>query len=187
MNTCRSCLLGNTSYEIFNRILNLKHKVGKLVDYDNDLGQGLTERGISSNLFIISLNVSNTEGIKKVVSALHLLNRPHKCACCLLGVGHYGNEKVRNAVIHCKFNLLGVDHDKLNLVGSRLVKHADKQCVNTYRFTHTGSTCNKKVGHLCQITKYRLTCNVASDTYDGLGLVAFKIGGLKKVAKSYNA
>ena len=179
--------MSNTGYETFNRILNLKHKVGKLVDYDNDLGQGLTERGIGSNLFIICLNVSNTKGIEKIVSALHLINRPHKCTCRLLGVGHYGDEKVRNAVIHCKLNLLGVDHDKLNLVGSCFVKHADKQCVDTYRLTHTGSTCNKKVRHLCQITKYRLTCNVTSDTNKGLGLVAFKIGSLKKVAKSYNA
>ena len=182
-----SRLLRNSHDQRLYGILYLKHKVCKLVDNDNDLGKGLSERAILLNLFVIRIHVSYRKCLHGIKSAIHLLNRPHKRACGLLGIRYYGNEKVRNTVVHSKFNLLRVDHNKLDLVGARLVKHADKQRVDTNRLTHTGSTRDKQMGHLCKITEHGLTCNVATDTYEGLGFRAFEICRFKQIAKSYNA
>ena len=92
-----------------------------------------------------------------------------------------------NTVIHCKFNGFRVNHYKFYLIGSCTVKNADKYRVNTYRFTHTGSTCNEHVRHLGNITENGIARNVLSEAGKGLGAFVNKLIRFKQIAQENSA
>ena len=162
MHTCGSRLLHQSAYGFLNVIGSCHHKVSKLVDDDNDIGHKLV-RGIVGCYSVVCAYVAHAYGLDKTKASFHLGNCPGKGACRLFGVAHNGNEKVRKSVIHVKLNLFGVDKYQLYLIGVSVVKKADDKAVDAHRLTHTRSTRDKQVGHLCNVKVYVLASYILTE------------------------
>ena len=70
-----------------------------------------------SGKLVVALNISDGIFGEHLISLEHFRNRPAECTGRLSRVGNHGNKQMRNTVINRKFNLLRVNHQKLDLVG----------------------------------------------------------------------
>ena len=85
-------------------------------------------------------------------------------------------------IIHRHFDLLGVDHNEAHLIGTRFVKERDNDAVDADRFTRTGSTRDKKVGHLADVYEDRLTRDILAEARVELALGILELIRFKKLA-----
>ena len=151
------------------------HQVGKLVDDNDDLGKLLLV-GIVCDGGIVALEIAHAFSLDQLIAALHLGHRPMKCTCRLLRLTDHRDKQVRQTVVYIQLDLLRVDEDKLNLVGSRLEEQAHENAVNADRLTHTGGTCNENVRHLRNVHEDRLSGNVHAQRHADLALILRKAG-----------
>ena len=84
---------------------------------------------------VIALDIADILLGEDLVSVLHLIDSPCQRAGGLAGIGHNGNRQMSYAVIDGKLDLFGVDHQKLNFVGRRIVEYAYDHRVDTHRLT----------------------------------------------------
>ena len=169
MYTCGTSLLCESAYSRLDIIRCSHHKIGKLVDNNDHLRHTLSV-GVVCYHHIIMGNVTNSDLFYKLESAFHLSNRRCKCSCRFLRITNDRTVKVRNVLIDTEFNLLGVYHYELDLVGRCLVEQADYDRVDTYRLTHTRCTCDEQVGHLFYVEEERVARNICSECYVELAL-----------------
>ena len=79
-------------------------------------------------LIIITLQIAYVEIGKLFISLGHFRHAPVQRRSRLFGIGHDGNEQMRDPVINTEFNDFRVDHDQLHVIRMCLVKdsHDDR-------------------------------------------------------------
>ena len=86
-------------------------------------------------LFVIGRDLAHVKALEDLQAALHLGHRPLQGTRGLLGLGHYGHVKMRQAVIACELDALGVDHDQANVLGERAHEQGRDDGVDHDRLT----------------------------------------------------
>ena len=165
MDTCCTCQLGQTADRILNFSRRNHHKICKLVHDDHDLRHllrcffslGDTHIG---NFFVIFSKITHTVFCKGIVTAGHLGNSPVQCTGRFLRICDHRNEQVRDPIVYTELHHLGIDHDQTYLIRCSLIKDTDDQGIDTDGFSGTGSSGNKKMGHLGNICHYRFSGNI---------------------------
>ena len=92
---------------------------------------------------------------------------------------------MRNAVINRKFNLFWVNHQKLDFVGRRVIKNADNHRIQANRFTGTGRTGDKQMGHFGKVRVSAVAGNVFAERDKQLGFCGSVLFSIDNFPKRY--
>ena len=87
-----------------------------------------------------------------------------------LGVRHYGDQQLRDAIVDAQFHHLGVHHNELHILGAGLVEQADDNGVHTDGFTGAGGTGDQHMGHFRDVAHNAVARNVLTYGEGGLPL-----------------
>jgi len=159
------------------------HQVRQLVDDDDDLRHGgLVLRPVQ----VVALHVAHAQFRKLLVAPAHLGHCPVEGAGGLLGVGHDGDEQVRNAVVDGQLDHLRVDHDQLDLVGRGPVEDRAHDAVDAHRFAGAGGAGDQHVGHLREVGHDVAARVVTAQRHGQPGRVLARLGRLQHVAKGHH-
>ena len=160
--------LGDTHNRSLDVLAGNHHQVRKLVDDDDQVGH-LLRRVIvmlklaGGLLFVIGRDLAHVKALEDLQAALHFGHRPLQGTRGLLGLGHYGDVKMRQTVIACKLDALGVDHDQANVLGKGAHEQGCDDGVDHDRLTGTRGTGDQQVGHLGEVGDDRRALGVAAD------------------------
>ena len=105
-------------------------------------------RFIFQELGIKACNIAHVRLSKNLVAMLHLGDQPFEGSRHFLGLGHHGDEHVRQRVIHLHFHYLWVDHNEAKVLGPGVVKERRNNGIDTNGLTRTGGTSDQHVRHL---------------------------------------
>ena len=86
-------------------------------------------------LLVKALDVSYLALLEKLISSLHLVNRPVKSAGSLLRISDDRHDQMRDAVINRELYDLRVNEDHADFFRRRVDKDTRKDRVDTYRLT----------------------------------------------------
>ena len=93
---------------------------------------------------------------------------------------------MRDSVVYTELNDLWVDHDKLHVLGVRLIEDTHNNRVDADGFTGTCRTCDQKMGHLRDIRDRDLSCNILPDAKRDPGSVCLKLLGFHQFPERYH-
>ena len=89
---------------------------------------------------------------------------------------------MRDAVIDRELDLLGVDHQKLHFVGSRVIENADYHCVQAHGFTGTRSTRYEQMRHLSEVCADGVARDILAEDDIELALSVLELRGFDYLA-----
>ena len=169
------------------------HEVIELVDHDKDVRKSMkfeTHIGIVNHFApveccVVTIDVAESSIREKVVSTLHLFDRPRQCVRGLLWVGDDLSQQMRKSVVLTEFHSLRVDEDESHLIGRRSHQDRRKQRVDARRLASTSSASNQNVRHLRKIGQHRTSVDVATDRNFKCILRGLGFGRRKNVADSH--
>ena len=147
-------------------LADVHHKVCKLVDDDDDVGQLL--RLVVADFAALYLRVvlSDVAGAylrEYLKTPFHFGNAPRKRTRRLFRFGHNRNVEMGNAVVGREFHTLGVDHDEAHFGGCCTHEDRHDHRVDGHRLTRAGRTADEQVGHLGEIRNDRRAFDVFAD------------------------
>ena len=163
-----------------------EHEVGQLVDDDDDLRQRLPV-GFVLLQGVVACQIAHLRLGKQAVALEHLHDRPLQCAGCLLGVGHDGDEQVRDAIIDAELDHLRVDHDQAHLVRRRLIEQAEDERVHANGLTGAGRTGDEHMRQLGDVADDAVAADVLADGKRELGLGIAECGRVDNIAQADRA
>ena len=88
-----------------------------------------------------------------------------------------------DSIVYTQLYHLRIDHDQTHFIRRCLVKNADDQGIDTYRFTGTRSSRDQKMRHLGNIRYNRFTGNILTCCKGKFGFCIFEFVGLQKIPK----
>ena len=106
------------------------------------------------------------EALEVVIAHIHFFDDPLEGISCALGVRDDRGDEVGNALIRSKLHALGIHQHHANLSGRSPHENRSNHRINKARFTATGGTGHKKVGHLRQVRCDKATLHVFTHTDD---------------------
>ena len=168
MDTGGTAQLGDTHNRRLDVLAGNHHQVRKLVDDDDQVGH-LLRRVIvmlklaGGLLFVIGRDLAHVKALEDLQAALHLGHSPLQGTRGLLGLGHYRHVKMRQAVIACELDALGVDHDQANILGKGTHEQGRDDGVDHDRLTGTRGTGDQQVRHLGEVGDDRRALCIAAD------------------------
>ena len=109
MHTDSTGHLRKTANRIFNLFGSRHHQIRKFIYKDTNFRHRLHILMLL-NIFIVSLNVTNANLRKLLITLKHFTYSPTESTCRFAWVSHNRNKKMRNICIFWKFNLLRVNH-----------------------------------------------------------------------------
>ena len=122
---------------------------------------------------IVILNISFACLFQEAIAVFHFFYKRIESRHHLFGLGYDGlflarqlsQIMVLNAAVDAKFHHFGVDKHKLEFGRVLLVEHRGDNGIQAYRFTLTGSTCHKQVGHLSHIGHHHFVRYIATQCH----------------------
>ena len=87
--------------------------------------------GIVLGHLVVGGDITDADLLDKLKAAFHFGNGRGKSACRLLGLAYDRSIEVGNVTVKGKFNLFGVNEDKLYVLGLCLVENTDDNAVDT--------------------------------------------------------
>ena len=160
--------LGDTHDRSLDVLAGDHHQVRELVDDDDQVGH-LLRRVIvvlklaGGLLFVVGRDLAHVQSLEDLQTTLHLGHGPLQGTRGLLGLGHHGHVKMRQAVVARELDALGVDHDQAHVLGKGAHEQGRDDRVNHDRLTGTGSTGDQQVGHLGEVGDDRRALGIAAD------------------------
>ena len=117
----------------------------------------------SGLFFVVGRDLTNVKALEDLQAALHLGHGPLQRAGSLLRLGHHGHVQMRQAIVACELDALGIDHDQAHVLGKRAHEQGRDNGVDHHRLTGTRGTGDQQVGHLGEVGDDRRALGIAAD------------------------
>ena len=154
--------LSNAADALFDLFRGSHHKVGQLIDHNDDVRQRrLADLGF---IVVVTFKITHTDLREKPITLHHFHDRPLQRACRFFRVGHDRNVQVRDAVIDAEFDHFRVDHNKTHLVRRRLIEQGENKAVHAHALTAAGRTGDKHMRQLGDIADDTVSADVLADS-----------------------
>ena len=183
MDTCGSGQLCQTTDRFLHFAGAYHHQIRQLVHDNDDLRHllrcFLSFRNRHSLYFlVIPLQITDIIIGKLPITVFHLTDAPVQCSRCFLGICHYRDQQMRNAVIDTQFHDLRIHHDQFHIIRMRLVQNTHDQRINAYGLTGTGSSGDQHMRHLGNIRHHSLACDILTYGKCNIGIKLLKLFAL---------
>ena len=185
MHARRARHLGEAADGILHLIGSGHHQVRQFVDENDDTRQRLFLRILFAEL-IIAHHIAHVIVREELIAVEHLRHRPTERARRLARIGHDGHQQVRNAVIDAQLDLLRVDHEKLYLIGARVIEDADDHRVQANGLAGARGARDEQMGHLGKVRAGDVARDILAEGDVQLAFRLQKDGRFDDLAQRYH-
>ena len=182
--------LCQTDDQAFDFFRSCQHKVGELIDHDDDLlhpfraGLLFTDQA-TVKFVVITLDIVHAGHLHPHVTVIHFIHDPAQRTDCLTRIGHDFFHHVRNPVKSVELDFFRVDNDQADFRRFCPEQNGHDQRLGKDGFTGTSRTTDQKVWHCINIGSHNIAADIDSCCHGDLGRMLHQCLVLQQIAHQY--